>query len=139
MPNQQLTIDAVIAGRAVSRDEVLAWEAGRLPKAARKIGLPVPVGDLARQRMAFTDSKLALGATEIRRRLARDIRLAGVVARGSTHLSFGRRATSGCDLHVTGGSAGTGALTVSASTPPASCVRRQISMMDSSNTPCVEG
>ena len=106
MPNQQLTIDAVIAGRAVSRDEVLAWEAERLPKAARKIGLPVPVGDLARQRMAFTDSKLALGATEIRRRLARDIRLAGVVARGSTHLSFGRRATSGCDLHVTGGSAG---------------------------------
>ncbi len=31
MPDQTLTIDAVIAGRAVSRDEVLAWEAERLP------------------------------------------------------------------------------------------------------------
>jgi len=105
MPTQKFTIDAVIAGHAVSRDEVLAWEAGRLPKAARKIGLPVPAGDLARQRAAFTDSKLSLGADEIRRRLARDICLAGVVARGSTRLSAGRRVTSVCDLHVTGGSA----------------------------------
>lgn len=105
MPIQKITIDTVIAGRAVSRDEVLAWEARRLPKAARKIGLAVPAGDLARQRAAFTDSKLALGADEIRRRLARDIRLADLVARGSTQLSFGRRAMSVCDLHVTGGSA----------------------------------
>ncbi|MUL75756.1 hypothetical protein [Mycolicibacterium sp. CBMA 226] len=105
MPDQKLTIDAVIAGRAVSRGEVLAWEAERLPKAARKIGLLVPDGDLARQRAAFTDAKLGLGVDEIRRRLARDIRLAGVVARGSTQLSFGRRATSVCDLYVTGGSA----------------------------------
>lgn len=106
MTNQEITIGAVIAGRAVSRDEVLAWEAERLPKAARKIGLTVPAGDLARQRAAFTDSKLALGPDEIRRRLARDIRLAAAVARGSTRLSFGRRTTSACDLHVTGGSAG---------------------------------
>ena len=105
MPDLTLTIDAVIAGRAVSRDEVLAWEAQRLPKAARKIGLPVPAGDLARQRTAFADAKLTLGADDVRRRLARDIRAAGVVARGSTHLSFGRRATSVCELHVTGGSA----------------------------------
>lgn len=105
MTNQTVTIDAVIAGRAVSRDEVLAYEARRLPKAARKIGLPVPAGDLARQRAAFADSKLDLGADEIRRRLARDIRLAGGVARRSTQLSFGHRATSVCDLHVTGGSA----------------------------------
>ncbi len=105
MPNQKLTVDTVIAGRVVSRDEVLAWEARRLPKAARKIGLPVPAGDLARQRAVFTDAKLGLGADEIRRRLASDIRAAGIVAQGSTHLSFGRRAMSVCELHVTGGSA----------------------------------
>ncbi|WP_285031225.1 hypothetical protein [Mycolicibacterium sp. lyk4-40-TYG-92] len=106
MPDQTLTIDAVIAGRAVSRDEVLAWEARRLPRAARKIGLAVPSGDLARQRTAFADTKLALGADDVRRRLARDVRASGVVARGLTALSFGRRATSVCDLHVTGGNAG---------------------------------
>ncbi|MCX8561005.1 hypothetical protein OS122_08920 [Mycolicibacterium mucogenicum] len=106
MPDQTLTLDAVIAGRAVSRDEVLAWEAKRLPRAARKIGLAVPVGDLARQRTAFADTKLALGADDVRRRLARDVRASGVVARGLTALSFGRRATSVCDLHVTGGNAG---------------------------------
>lgn len=105
MPDQTLTIAAVIGGRAVARDEVLAWEARRLPKAAGKIGLPVPAGDIARQRTAFADAKLALGADDIRRRLARDIRAAGLVARGTTRLSFGRRATSVCDLHVTGGSA----------------------------------
>jgi hypothetical protein len=106
MPDQTLTIDAVIAGRAVSRDEVLVWEAKRLPRAARKIGLAVPPGDLARQRTAFAETKLALGADDVRRRLARDVRASGVVARGLTALSFGRRATSVCDLHVTGGNAG---------------------------------
>lgn len=105
MPIQKLTVAAVIAGRAVSRAEVLAWEARRLPRAARKIGLAVPAGDLDRQRAAFTDSKLALGADEIRRRLARDIALAGVAGRATTRLSFGRRSTSVCDLHVTGGNA----------------------------------
>lgn len=105
MPNETPTIRAVIKGRPVTRDEVLAWEAKRLPKAARKIGLPVPAGDLADQRDAFTDSKLALGAAEVRRRLARDIRLADATARATTQLSRGRRATSICDLHVTGGSA----------------------------------
>ncbi|TSD99808.1 hypothetical protein FOS14_11225 [Skermania sp. ID1734] len=105
MSNENLAIAAVINGRAVSRDEVFAWEAKRIPKAARKIGLAVPRGDLARHKAAFTDSKLALGADEIRRRLSRDIRVSDVVARATTRLSFGRRATSVCDLHVTGGSA----------------------------------
>lgn len=105
MAAENLTIDAVITGRAVTRQEVLAWEAKRIPKAARKIGLPVPTGDLARQKATFTDGKLSLGADEIRRRLARDLGLADVIARGSTRLSFGRRATSICDLHVTGSDA----------------------------------
>jgi hypothetical protein len=105
MPHQNLTINAVINGRAISRDEVLIWESKRLPKAARKIGLPVQNGDLARQKSEFTDRKLALGADEIRRRLACDIRTADVVARATTRLSFGRRATSVCEIQVVGGNA----------------------------------
>ncbi|MGW4286352.1 hypothetical protein ACWEIK_05400 [Streptomyces sp. NPDC004673] len=96
---------AVIGGRRVSRAEVLAWEAARLPVAAAKIGLPVPSGDLARQREAFAEAKLALGPAEIRRRLRRDLRVGDAVARATTRLSGGRRATSVCELHVDGGSA----------------------------------
>lgn len=65
----------------------------------------MPSGDLARQKIAFADAKLALGADEIRRRLERDIRLADLVARTAAGLSRGRRAISLCDLHVTGGTA----------------------------------
>ncbi|RKT55598.1 hypothetical protein [Saccharothrix australiensis] len=104
MPNAP-AIRTLINGRWVARDEVLAWEAARLPKAARKIGLPVPGGSPARRRAAFAESKLALGADEIRRRLHRDTRLADTIARTATRLSRGHRATSVCDLHVTGGSA----------------------------------
>jgi hypothetical protein len=99
------TIEAVIAGSAITRAQVLEWEAARIAKAARKIGLPVPGGSLDRQKLAFADGKLALGPNEIRRRLARDIRGADAVARTSTRLSFGGRAISVCDLHVVGGNA----------------------------------
>lgn len=104
MPNH-VTIDATLKGRTVRRDEVLAWEARRLTSAARKIKLPIPSGDLAQQKAAFADSKLSLGPDKIRRRLATDLRVADAIARTTTRLSFGRRATSVCDLHVRGGSA----------------------------------
>ncbi|WP_078858505.1 hypothetical protein [Streptomyces sp. NRRL F-2799] len=96
---------AIIGGRRFTRDQVLAWEAERLPAAASKIGLPVPSGDLARQRTVFAESKLALGADEIKRRLARDLRIGDAVANATTRLSRGRRATSVCELQVIGGSA----------------------------------
>ena len=105
MKNQPTAIRVVLNGREIARDDVLAWEAKRLPKAAAKIGLPVPAGDLARQRLAFADSKLALSPEEIRRRLSRDIRLSGMGSRTMARLSGGRRSTSTCELHVTGGSA----------------------------------
>ncbi|MFJ9778980.1 hypothetical protein ACIRSS_05315 [Amycolatopsis sp. NPDC101161] len=107
MPTHEPTIKAVLAGRPVSQDDVRAWETARLRKAARKIGLPAPAGELARARQSFADAKLALGPDEVRRRLARDIRRADAVARASTRLSRGRRTTSTCDLYVTG--AGTAA------------------------------
>lgn len=78
MPNGKPTIHAVINGHAVSRGDVLHWEAKRLPKAAKKIGLPVPGGDLA-----------------------------DATARTTARLSFGRRTTSICHLHVTGGTVAT--------------------------------
>ncbi|MFH8628118.1 hypothetical protein ACH4A8_40590 [Streptomyces vietnamensis] len=105
MSNASPTVYAVIEGRRFARDRVLAWEAERLPAAASKIGLPVPAGELGGRRRAFAESKLALGAEEIKRRLARDLRAGAIAANASTWLSRGRRATSVCELHVVGGSA----------------------------------
>ncbi|MFC9033668.1 hypothetical protein [Streptomyces arboris] len=105
MSNASPTVHAIIGGRRFSRGQVLAWEAERLPAAASKIGLPVPSGDLARQRAEFADSKLALGADEIKHRLRRDLRVGDIVANTTTRLSRGGRATSVCELQVTGGSA----------------------------------
>ncbi|MFJ8695636.1 hypothetical protein [Streptomyces roseolilacinus] len=105
MSSASPTVHAIIDGRRFTRDQVLAWEAERLPAAASKIGLPVPSGDLARQRTAFADGKLALGAEEIKRRLRRDLRVGDVVANTTARLSRGGRVTSVCELQVTGGSA----------------------------------
>ncbi len=99
------TVHTIIGRRRFSRDQVLAWEAERLPAAASKIGLPVPPGDLARQRTAFAESKIALGAEEIKRRLRRDLRIGEALANTTARLSRGGRAASVCELQVTGGSA----------------------------------
>lgn len=95
------SIHADIAGQRVSRGDILRWEAKRLPKAAAKIGLTVPAGNLPDQRTAFTDAKLALGAAEIRRRLIRDIHLASSTSRIAAYCSSGRRSQSVCELHTT--------------------------------------
>ena len=65
----------------------------------------MPAGSIEQRRRAFADSKIALGTDEIRRRLARDIRLTDLGASLMTRLSGGRRATSICEIHVTGGNA----------------------------------
>lgn len=103
--SKDLSISATINGRPVAREAVLKWEARRLAAAARKIGLSAPGGSLVTGRQAFCESKLALAPDEIRRRLRRDIGVAGTTARVTTKLSAGRRSTSTCDLDVTGGSA----------------------------------
>ncbi|MFG3122038.1 hypothetical protein ACGFYT_29035 [Streptomyces sp. NPDC048208] len=105
MSSASPAVHAIIDGRRFDRAQVLAWEAERLPRAASKIGLPVPSGELARQRAAFADSKLALGADEIKRRLRRDLRLGDIVTNTTARISRGGRATSVCELQVTGGSA----------------------------------
>ncbi|MFD7072588.1 hypothetical protein ACFV9G_00140 [Nocardioides sp. NPDC059952] len=96
-------VRTVISGHDVSRAEVLAWEAARLPKAATRIGLAVPPGELAHQRLRFAEAKLALGPDEIRRRLSGALRASDLSGRATARLSRGRRVTSVCDLHVTGG------------------------------------
>ncbi|MFC9266178.1 hypothetical protein ACFTXJ_00080 [Streptomyces zhihengii] len=103
-------IQAVIGGRRFGRDQVLAWEAERLPAAAGKIGLALPPGRPSQQRRAFAQAKLDLGAEEIRHRLRRDLRVGDAVAKTTARLSRGRRATSVCELEVVGGSAAAFAL-----------------------------
>jgi hypothetical protein len=98
-------VRAVIGGREVARDEILACEAKRLPKGAARIGLTVASGDLAEQRLALADAKLALGAEEVRRRLAGQLRVSDLISGTTARLSGGRRATSICDLYATGGDA----------------------------------
>jgi len=98
-------VRAAIGGNDVTRDEVLAWEARRLPKAARRIGLAVPPGELADQRLRFAEAKLALGPDEIRSRLSRSLRASGMSSRTAARLSRGERVNSVCDLYVTGGDA----------------------------------
>ena len=105
MGSTKIEIFAVINGRTHTRDEVLAWEAERMPRAAKKIGLPTPTGNLEHQRLAFADSKIALGAEETKLRLARDLKLSELTAKATTKLARGKRTVSICDLHVAGGDA----------------------------------
>ncbi|MCD0449294.1 hypothetical protein LO762_08850 [Actinocorallia sp. API 0066] len=105
MAGKAVEMYAVINGREVSRDALLAWEARRIPKAASKIGLPVPGGTLDERKLAFADAKLALGAEEVKRRLARDLRVSSVISQATGRLSRGRRALCVAELHVTGGNA----------------------------------
>ncbi|EGD53722.1 hypothetical protein [Gordonia neofelifaecis] len=105
MNTPELPIVATIAGQVYSRADVLAWEDARIDAAARKVGLPVPEpGPVAQRREAWLQSKRGLGDAELRRRLARDIRVADAVAELSAAVSR-RRRVSVTDLTVPGGSA----------------------------------
>lgn len=100
-----LAIRTVIDGAERTREQVLAWEAARIPRSARRIGLPVPTGDVEHQRETFADAKLALGPSEIRRRLDGALRVSDAVSRASAALARGHRVASICDLNVSGGNA----------------------------------
>ena len=105
MKSDRPTIRAVIDGTEVDRPTVEAWERRRLPKAAARIGLPRPDGDLATARLAFADAKIDLGHDEVRRRLRRVLPAADVVGRATASAARGGRRTSVCDLYVAGGDA----------------------------------
>ncbi|MFI6515749.1 hypothetical protein ACIBF1_09340 [Spirillospora sp. NPDC050679] len=105
MGGTAIEVSAVIDGRRYPREAVLDWEARRLPRAAAKIGLAVPSGSLERRRLAFAESKIELGAEEVRRRLRRDLSISDAISAATSRLSAGKRVMSVCDLHATTGSA----------------------------------
>jgi hypothetical protein len=95
-----LDITAQIDGRAVSRREVLAWEARRAAVVGRKLGLGSPSEDLAAQRQALVARKLELGHEPIERMLARQLAVSSRAGRILAALSGGRRRL--CVVELTG-------------------------------------
>ncbi|MEU8023599.1 hypothetical protein [Micromonospora haikouensis] len=96
---------AEIGGHRVDRAAILRWEDRRIDAAASKLGVPAPrPGDVAGRREAFLRTKLDLGAEEMSRRLARDTRMADLVARAQARVSD-RRRFSVTDLRVDAGNA----------------------------------
>ncbi|WP_109509766.1 hypothetical protein [Nocardioides speluncae] len=101
----ELTVRAVVDGRDVPRDQTLAWEARRLPRAAKRIRLEPPPGELPDQRLEFARAKADLGADEVRRRLRLPLRASEAATLPVVVLSRRGRRFSVCDLYVTGGDA----------------------------------
>jgi hypothetical protein len=99
-----MSILAVVNGREVVRDEVLAWEARRIEAAARKLGLTVSTNRLSERRAALLQAKLDLGPQHVEARLERDVRWAARIGRASNHPKH-RRRVSVCELRVSSGSA----------------------------------
>jgi hypothetical protein len=99
-----VAVTAVIDGREVSRDEVLAWEQRRAEKVLAKLGAEARSGDVRALRRAHTERKLELGHDAIGRRLARELRSADFVGGAGAALSRGRRRMCTIELDGTGAS-----------------------------------
>jgi len=99
----QVSID--INGRRVERAAVLQWEDRRIDAAAKKLGVTVSQGRTVDQRREeLLATKLELGADEILRRLAGDVRRADRIARRAAPLTK-RRVVSSIEMFVPGASA----------------------------------
>lgn len=98
-------IVTAIAGREMSRCDVLAWEDRRTSKALRRLGVKTAPRGLAARRAALADRKVTLGHDRIETLLRNQLRLTvpgiGVLAR----LSAGRRRFSTIEIGVNAGSA----------------------------------
>lgn len=99
-----LDIVAVIDGRSVSRQEVLAWEARRAAKVCGKLGISA-TGDLTTMRKALVARKLELGQEALERQLGRELRLSAWGGRVVAGVSRGRRRLCTIELRGSGGSA----------------------------------
>ncbi|MEV6279451.1 hypothetical protein [Nocardia sp. NPDC051832] len=103
--SRSVEIVALIGGRRVERDRVLAWEDRRIDAAAKKLGVPAPEpGDIDTRRETLLRAKLDLGSAEIRRRLARESQWADRIARTQARVGRQRR-RSVTELEVSAGSA----------------------------------
>jgi hypothetical protein len=84
-----LPIIAYINGRAVPRDEVLAWEARRAARVARRLDLDASAPELSRR---IVERKLELGHDALRARLRRELRVSAAASELGAKVSRGRRA-----------------------------------------------
>ena len=100
MANSTDDIQTWFDGKPIGRADVLAWEGRRATKALRTYGVPNPPADLATQREALAEAKLAVGRAAIEDKLRREVqisdRLTGMLARASR----GRRRFSQVELLV---------------------------------------
>jgi hypothetical protein len=99
-----VTVTAVIDGREVSRDEVLAWEHRRAEKVLAKLGAEARSGAVCALRRAHTERKLELGHDALERRLARELHAASYVGRAGAALFQNRRRMCTIELHGEGAS-----------------------------------
>jgi hypothetical protein len=83
-----LPIIASINGRAISRDAVLAWEAQRAAKVARRLDLDASASELGRR---IVERKLELGHDALRARLRRELRVSAAASELGAKVSRGRR------------------------------------------------
>ena len=90
MTDSYLPIAAQINSRAVSRDDVLAWEGPRAAKVARRLGIR---GDHNRVELTrqIMNRKLELGYDALEAMLRRDARISDTGSRLGAALSRGRR------------------------------------------------
>lgn len=83
-----LPIITYINGRAHTRDAVLAWEAGRAARVARRLGVDATTPELGRR---IVERKLELGHDALRARLRRQLRVSAVASELGAKVSRGRR------------------------------------------------
>jgi hypothetical protein len=83
-----LPIITYINGRAHARDAVLAWEAGRAARVARRLGVDGSAPELSRR---IVERKLELGHDAVRARLRHELRVSAVVSELGAKVSRGRR------------------------------------------------
>lgn len=98
-------IDAIIAGKSLTREEVRAWEDRRASAIMRKLSLDGPSMSRLEKRRALLARKSALGHNSIRETLRWELAWSARIARLTVTLSGGRRKFSTCDLAVGRGSA----------------------------------
>lgn len=83
-----LPIISYINGRPHTRDAVLAWEARRAARVARRLGLDPSASELGRR---VVERKLELGHAALRELLRREVRFSAVVSELGATVSRGRR------------------------------------------------
>lgn len=102
MARQAPQITALIGGKRIGREEVIAKEMVRARHALRKLGCKPVEGTPVEIRQALLDRKLELGRDQLKAMLATETRRAARVATAMAVTSRGRRHPSGIQITATG-------------------------------------